>query len=980
MRIITPYGRSFTQRNGTARSIRRLRLKIRGEQGGRINADIATFMEENPRALIAAWISMIDKIYRKPKNGKRPSEDQFNARRDLGSACWEQLLAKQAFSTLDAAEQGYFQTIWENKLHPYPCKKANGKNNFDNREGGKNADGTTFDDTAWARKLRAFPAARKDADKVAANINAHLHDLQQAAADVGFKRYKMGLIKARAESISNNTLANHMSAKLRTEAKGKDNKVSLLQKQIDALVHRKGTWSRELQQELTSCGDIAAEIFKANEKLESAKKDFDKRRISAREAVQLISRQYGTQFAKPGKANSEADKTGTECKSRREIVADGKGDLLSLYDVVRAYYKKHLGRTKKNGCGKALSYTLPRTCNELFSLLYSQELNRVTNDLIRLGRVMHYESSPADSDDFGSIRTGKEPASQQPSPKDGQFLPHDLEVYLESDYWQSKGQADIKRTEAFVRIWRNAISQASRSLLNWTDPDHSRRVKNNEDLLDSLNVKAVKQDGLIDLDHARAQLRILFGCDAELFTDGGDASTDQKLIDHCYLALSLARVARNKIVHFRGRRGFIKQLKELGEAPFDSQIENPSFVQIEAMHKRDNERRRDRVVKICAGAQLHRFAQPNQIRGLVEALLDPQPCELVMPQFNKFLEGLHNLEKNRLEQDEQKRGPSYVECGSLILPEHASERELETAWKLAKFVGVQLVYDRLFRPWLESQSAGRLNEWIVQAQQMATQRARTTAKEKDELAMVDIIEARAASILTLDDNQKLSDLFEDLAHETASVMRVQKFYDSDPEQARKQMKWIEDFKYHIIGLAFFCFLSEADAGGSFSWLLEINVNTPCDEKAKMQSAESFCAKVQEIEPWQSRLYFLLHMMPVDDVSQLLHQFRKWTILEAKGEGTDDAGQAPLPTRDGGIEDVSKIISVFSLYLDMADAKYVWEKGAMPQGTPDLAIEAAGAFTKILLISIRSFLCKRMKRSIDWHLPAGVFDRLCGLAI
>ncbi|WP_321449298.1 type VI-A CRISPR-associated RNA-guided ribonuclease Cas13a [uncultured Cohaesibacter sp.] len=946
MRIITPYGRSFTQRHGEARSIRRLRLKLRGEKGGRPEADIADFMEKNPRALIAAWISMIDKIYRKPKNGKRPSENQFNARRDLGNACWKQLLEKHAFSTLDAQELGLFHAIWESKLHPYPYKKPNGNSNFDDREGGKSPDGRAFDDTAWAIKLKASPASRKDADKVAVNINAHLHYLQQAAAGGGCKRYKMGLIKARAESISKNTLANHMSTKLLGEAKGKNKKVIPLRAQIDALVHRKGIWSRELQQELKSCGDIAGTIFEANKTLESAIKMFDKRRISVREAVQLISKQYGTQFAKSGSAKSEADKDGTECKSRREIVADGKEDLLSLYDVVRAYYKKHLGRTKKNGRDKALGYTLPRTCDELFSLLYSQELNRVANELIRLGRVMHYESSPADSDDFGGIRTGKEPASQQPSPKDGQFLPHDLEVYLESDYWQSKGQADIKRTEAFVRIWRNAISQASRSLLNWTDPDHSRRVNNNEDLLDSFNVKAVKQDGLIDLEHARAQLRILFGCDAELFTDGGDASTDQKLIDHCYLALSLARVARNKIVHFRGRRGFIKQLKELGEAPFDSQIENPSFVQIEAMHKLDSERRRDRVVKTCAGAQLHRFAQPNQIRGLVEALLDPQPCELVMPQFNKFLMGLHNLEKNRLDQDEQTRGPSYVECGDLALPEHARERELEIAWKLAKFVGLQLVYDRLFRPWLETQSAVRLNEWIVKAQELATHRARTTAKEKDEQVMADLIEAQAASILTLDDKQKLSDLFEDLAHETATAMRVQKFYDSDPDQARKQMKWIEDFKYHIIGQAFFCFLSDADAGGRFSWLLGINENSPCDEEAKMPSAESFCAKVQEIEPWQSRLYFLLHMMPIEDVSQLLHQFRKWTILEAKGEGTDEIEQAPLPTRDGGIEDVRRIISVFTLYLDMADAKYVWEQGAMSMETPDLGIEAARSFYKV----------------------------------
>jgi len=71
--------------------------------------------------------------------------------------------------------------------------------------------------------------------------------------------------------------------------------------------------------------------------------------------------------------------------------------------------------------------------------------------------------------------------------------------------------------------------------------------------------------------------------------------------------------------------------------------------------------------------------------------------------------------------------------------------------------------------------------------------------------------------------------------------------------------------------------------------------------------------------WQATLYFLLHLMPVDEVGRLLHQIRKWLVLERKGASAPDLDPTVLHT-----------VAVLELYLDMHDAKF--EGGATLIGT------------------------------------------------
>ena len=138
---------------------------------------------------------------------------------------------------------------------------------------------------------------------------------------------------------------------------------------------------------------------------------------------------------------------------------------------------------------------------------------------------------------------------------------------------------------------------------------------------------------------------------------------------------------------------------------------------------------------------------------------------------------------------------------------------------------------------------------------------------------------------------------------TASEMRVQKGYNSNPEQARKQAGWIDNLLCDVLGLAFHAFLASQDA--ACGWLLRLD-----PAKHRQNSAEVTPPALPEDQTpdWLKLLYAVLHMISRDDISRLLHQFRKWETLEAQAVGRTDADSAGLRR-------------VLTLCLHMSEAKF-----------------------------------------------------------
>ena len=122
MLIIRPYGRSETGYDNELRRGIRLRAKYaRGEildddelcREGEAVLEVGKFAETRPELVVAQWISVIDKIARKP--GRKPTPEQRSLRDGLGRAAFELLCKEGPFR----GQESDLEPLWRSKIHPY---------------------------------------------------------------------------------------------------------------------------------------------------------------------------------------------------------------------------------------------------------------------------------------------------------------------------------------------------------------------------------------------------------------------------------------------------------------------------------------------------------------------------------------------------------------------------------------------------------------------------------------------------------------------------------------------------------------------------------------------------------------------------------------------------------------------------------------------------------------------------------------------
>ncbi len=796
MRIIKPYGRSEIG-EGKIRKI----LVINNNQKDILQLkEINNFALENPKILIAQWIAIIDKIFKKPNENEKISSLQRKARNDLGQACCQILKAK-----LPEKELEYLKKIWLWKLHPYGEKT------------------TTKGEIRKGRWYRAFLGDVNDVNKVdyselAKKIESHLFSSEttingeQRSAHRDEKK-EHGLIRARAESIEKSRL-----------------------KQIEKIDDAK--WSEVDEKEFISKGDLAKDIY---EKIDKQKTDKPKKKIYPSFVGKIISTEYGKRFKQNGKVMS------------REEIRKTYPKQLTIFDEVRRYYKNILRNSKK----KNILQILPKNSTELFTLLKNKSNNCTTNDLIRLGRVMHYENCKATGSAFGI---------------NDQSAIWNNDIY-NSHYWTSNGQAEIKRTEAFVRIWRNVISLTNLTLKNWLDPEG----KIDDDILDNKKTKEI-----IDALNATAteHLDILFGNQAKLFNQ------KIEIKDFAKVALSIARDCRNVTFHFKDRNSFVKKLKDTLENGATKQTPLKKIKQaVSDLFTQDFENSNKRIITEIEGAKIHHFSDDKQLEEYFKLMLNIDSSDIVLPKFNRLLLRLKNTKQLR------------------NLPQPANSTDLENPALLAKYKGFKLLYEAGFRLWLGEQNHEILNKYIDQAVSLGSKEAQKINDKKNEL-----ITAKAQSLPKLREGEDLYNFLDNLTAASASEMRVQNAYASDGGNAREQAKWIDAFKCDVIGRAFIDYLKDK----KLNWLFSLSkTSKELNVHANIKNLNSLISNTQEApEPWLVNIYLMLHLVPVDEVSKLLHQLRKWRVLEEKGTVNFQED-----------EDVNNLKKILTLYIKMHDAKF-----------------------------------------------------------
>ena len=577
-------------------------------------------------------------------------------------------------------------------------------------------------------------------------------------------------------------------------------------------------WTPADERDYAAAGDVAAEIARKAREVEGPENR--PRRVSMRTAAPFLFERYGRLF------RGEDGKPLSISEARRKFPG-----LFALHMAVKNTYTRLLKNHKK----QSVTHILPKDMSALFRLVKSKSDNRDLNALVRLGKVIHYRDA---------LPSG----AAQPD-----------------HYWTSDGQAEIKRNEAFVRVWRHTIALATQTLRDWADPNG--RIQT--DILS--NIKKVTGSEF-NADNYGKKLALLFG---NRFKDKGDAFSKSIL----RLSLSGWAALRNSSFHFKGRDDFAAALK--------GGIRNADPAAVDAIRqlwKDDLENRPARLIADLCGAHVERYYEQARLDALTAAVVGAEPSQTPLPRFRRVLDRAKKA---------WNRKPDI-----LGLPPPGNRSELEKKpGRLCQYIVTKTLYERALPAWLERQSAETLNQWIDRAVDRATNVAQSI--NKDELAV-----ARAAGLIHLGEEEGIADFFNRLSAATATEMRVQRGYNSDAENARAQAKYLDNLRCDVVGQAFEVFLKDA----GLTWVLD-ELSDALPEQQRRVTARLPKHAGEDVNDWEAVLYLLIHLVPVDAVGRLQHQLRKGSILEGQ----------PSPEADA-------VQRVFRLYLDMHDAKFEGGEG------------------------------------------------------
>lgn len=838
MRIIKPYGRSHVEKDEDAKSRRLLLLRPTFTE----KRGIEDFTRSHAELVIAQWISTIDKIATKPSRKNGPTEEQRTLRQLLGEAAWN-LLAERRLITADV-DQEHLAKLWKVKIHPY------GNEIYKARQDRK---GREFPPPSpkgrWYKSfIGDVEIAKVDGTVVAQRIYEHLYEREyRINADSPPKR--QGRIESRARSIAQN-----------------------VPRPPKRLSNKERAWSDRDKNSYMAAGDVAGEIRAAAIEKEGHRRGGKRpSNFVLRDAAPFLHAQYGRLFR---------DETG-----RILPIAEAReafSGMFALHGAIREAYARILKHHRKSSVARVLPHNMPA----LFGLLEAKLDNRDLAALVRLGKIIHYESGSAGPDSPSNLVEN---------------WPTDI---AGSAFWTSDGQARIKRNEAFVRVWRHALALAARTLTDWADPDGREN-----DILLANPIKSVTGERFARNNYNR-KIDLLFGNRSKLLKSGDDEAFEKNVLKAVLCGIAHLR---HGSFHFKGIGGFSDAL--ITDSP---DVDPKVHTSINRLWETDLRDRAEQLRKTMRGAHFDYFLDMDRNRALFATLSGTTPAAIPLPRFRRILNRAENAWSR--------------EKSPLQLPAPANRAALENPARLCQYTALKLLYERPFRAWLETRTTAILNAFIGRAIERATQAARNLNARNDEDRR-EVIVARAAVIGRLADNESLLDFFFNLSAETASEMRVQRGYYSDSDSAREQAGYIEDLKCDVVALAFSDYLEES----GFGFLLELSPDTPKPDAPACDLGEMIPPEIDtRAEDWQKRLYFLVHLVPVDDIGRLLHQMRKWELLAKDTEPSDK--EMVGATR--------RIQMVLELYLDMHDAKF--EGGTALIGTEPFSklFETPEAFARI----------------------------------
>ena len=532
--------------------------------------------------------------------------------------------------------------------------------------------------------------------------------------------------------------------------------------------------------------------------------------------------------------------------------------LFALHEAVKSVYRRRLKRCRKKP--HTLKTIIPRDWDAMCGEIDTIATNRSCNHDIRLGKVIHYHLLETQG------------ARSFAMPKDEwETIQKGIET---SDFWHTEKQIYIKQAEAFVRVWRGGLALMTRSLRDISPPDLVDR-----DIL----TKSARKDALARFNDTQFQnqIRILYGNEVSTKLLGG-ADENKALFQ---FMLEKTAAIRDSIFHFKDMATVKEGLENLGA---DQNLQ-AKFNQITQDHQ---QARIQHIADELEAAQFCNYATATQIDAIFTHLTQANKGAqlLPLPRFKRMIE----------------RG---INVGELTFAQKLNRTNFEADENLrCQYIVLKSLYDSPFRLALKNLKRAELKTYIDESIQRANNDTKKINKT-DELS-------RVQKVLGASQFDDLADFLDRLTAEMASEMRVQKGYDPDAEAAQRQVRFIDNLRCEVIARAFKKWLEDEN----LTWLLKNPLPDAPDPAASAERLKELHESVEvktSFAPWQSALYVLLYLLPINAASALRHQLRKWVILRGK---TD---------HKTGIDFAEALEEVFDLYIVMHDAVHTGGGAALP---------------------------------------------------
>lgn len=869
MEHVRPIGKSYTTLtlNGTAR--RGVSVNPHSADTDRIAPDqVPALFKEDSFHVLRLVISTLDKTVKKRGSLAAMHEDAYLDRGKLANALWNMLVNDGSITVTDDLRER-----WRAKVHPYLRSSSQ---YFDNPELDKNY--TKIRDLRmrdnpqrsredfegnWHVKFWCTKGNRPDYDTIAKAMISDVFEQERKLI-----RQKEATDKQPEHSVrSTGRLQRSASAITKSTHDPREDRKSKPRVQWDDGDDPSENSSRPVGDWAIYCGENAERDLAAQLCQDACNALLDAWGEGRTIERPPLNRQH---FGEKVYAHFGSLK-GTYDEER-------KGEIFSLNFAVRKHYAKIAASNRfrqiwtdvalherlrnkfskkplknetpdRSAAMAIISRVMPASWKELRNQLRGKERNANVSQLLRLGKmVIHAADIPFDT----------------PNEQADALFHKRLDFFATSD-----GQSEIKRNEAFNRIWRNAINIAVQTQKNFLGIDPADfDIDKDLDRTD-IGIKD-KLSAAIDkltLDAASSRAAVIFGSKTFKFDHGERSRTDMilgkdaKTDTHEVLnVLGLCAIdLRNKAFHFSTMKHVLATIEKWGK---ENPAEGDAQLAFRCLLSFDNILLQTAWLEEVKALELRNYLSAAQLQHFASETGDvPLSSDLPTPKFRALMKYIGDLV--RAEETPDKR--------MLKLSEHALDADsLTKPGPNRTRVGMlRLAYQRGFESWLSTKLADKdlMSKTLERVRNRGLNRSKEMIRERNLSAA---IASSRIDKLQLKDTETLADLLARLSSDATKEERIHQQYRPNKAKQKEISNDIEKLRREVFAELFAAYLDDQD----LNWMHDV---VPIGEMT--DATPEVSARVLPSEAWCPLFYGWLYMLPPEDISLLQHQFRKTMALE-----------------------------------------------------------------------------------------------------